>query len=551
MTAAALAFISEPGAYTHRRTTKETLKVKITAEEKQRIINASRDAKAGELFNLDALQSGFAPVFIVRDIITAKLLASFGYEAIGLEDPVNTKDLNKAISDSKPQSVIVSLPWEDGFTDAAEEIGAELKKRKILHAITDAESGGSIDAETVDPEAFAEAAIDELNGAFFRRKNVFNVFSRVTDFFDEIQSADKYPAIKTGFDCFDGTIGGGLYPGLYAIAGEPGAGKTSFVLQIADNIAKTGKAVFIYAAEMSYFELNAKSVSRLTFEKSKNPDPELRKKIKAAGISAEDLAKTTHDILDGTRHKRFSDLEQDVISSCVFEHAESKGLYVIECFDNTTAEDIRKDVEEWKAKNGTAPVVIVDYLQILAPINDRGTDKQNADAAVRVFKSIARECKTPVLCISSLNRSSYDEDNEDGFKDSGGIEYTADITMRLTLPEVFAAGAGKNKDEKAQARKAAKRAEMQKPSRRVGLMIMKSRFENPFQYAEFDFYAKYNCFVPRQNENENENENGIRNMNAEEEEICQEHFAEWEKDDMKDDILSDLRKAQKAAGKAK
>ena len=71
---------------------------------------------------------------------------------------------------------------------------------------------------------------------------------------------------------------------------------------------------------------------------------------------------------------------------------------------------------------GKTPLVIVDYLQIVAPYNERATDKQNMDKAVLELKRISRDFKLPVIAVSSLNRMSYGQRiSMEAFKESGAI----------------------------------------------------------------------------------------------------------------------------------
>ena len=59
-------------------------------------------------------------------------------------------------------------------------------------------------------------------------------------------------------------------------------------------------------------------------------------------------------------------------------------------------------------------------------------DKANVDEAVSQLKNIVMENHIPVLVISSLNRNSYDRKiSMRSFKESGLIEYTADVLMGL------------------------------------------------------------------------------------------------------------------------
>ena len=54
-------------------------------------------------------------------------------------------------------------------------------------------------------------------------------------------------------------------------------------------------------------------------------------------------------------------------------------LFIFEGVGNIDAAAIEKLVAEHKKIMGRAPVVIVDYLQIIAPADVRATDKANTD----------------------------------------------------------------------------------------------------------------------------------------------------------------------------
>ena len=134
----------------------------------------------------------------------------------------------------------------------------------------------------------------------------------------------------------------------------------------------------------------------------------------------------------------------------------AQNIFIEEAIDRITTEQIKAKVEEHYKARKKAPVVIVDYLQIIKGANERGTDKQNTDAAILDLKHISRDYNTPVIVISSFNRDNYDNTaNMAAFKESGGIEYSAD-----TLIGIQYRGQGeKNFNEENEASKIHQRAE--------------------------------------------------------------------------------------------
>ena len=198
-------------------------------------------------------------------------------------------------------------------------------------------------------------------------------------------------------------------------------GKTTFCLQIADQIAQSGQDVLIFSLEMARDELIAKSVSRLT----------LLEDMRQNGSTAH--AKTTRGIMTGTRYADYSQTEKSLIQASVTAYGNyAKNIYITEGMGNVGVEDIRDKVQKHIKITGKAPVVLIDYLQIIAPADMRATDKQNTDKAVLELKRLSRDYGIPVIGISSFNRDNYTAPvNLASFKESGAIEYSSDVLIGL------------------------------------------------------------------------------------------------------------------------
>lgn len=109
------------------------------------------------------------------------------------------------------------------------------------------------------------------------------------------------------------------------------------------------------------------------------------------------------------------------------------------------------------------------------------TDKQNLDRIVCSLKKLSREQELTILAIS-FNRENHNmEVSMSAFKESGGIDYSADVLIGLQ-----AKGAGKpdfNIDE-------AKRAN----PREIGLRILKNRSAAIPPPLPYRYYPAYSCF---------------------------------------------------------
>ena len=294
----------------------------------------------------------------------------------------------------------------------------------------------------------------------------------------EIAVNASTPAISTGFKLLDEALDGGLYEGLYIIGAISSLGKTTFILQVADQIAQRGHDVLIFSLEMSRYELMAKSISRLTLE---NCGGETSK------------AKTTRGILSGAKRKDYNNAEKELINQSIKDYAEySKYIYIHEAIGDIGVEDIRQEVQKHTSFTGNTPIVIIDYLQIIAPYDTRASDKQNTDKAVLDLKRLSRDKKIPVLAISSFNRDNYTAPvNLASFKESGAIEYSSDILLGLQLD-----GMDNLSQSESNRGKTIKQIEEWKKAdpRKAQLKILKNRNGKLGISLYYDYYPMFNIF---------------------------------------------------------
>ena len=286
---------------------------------------------------------------------------------------------------------------------------------------------------------------------------------------DKVEFA-KYKTRKTGFENLDKITN--LYPGLYVLGAISSLGKTTFACQLADQLTKAGEHVLFFSLEQSRFELVTKGLSRLT-----------------ASMNMKS-ALTAMEIREGKMTPELEAAEKEYI-----RFAEHEIIY--ECGFDTTVETILSNVKDYMTTNSEVkPVVIVDYLQIVRPVDNRQSTKDAVDNNVRAFKKLQTENDLVVLLISSLNRSNYLTPVDfESFKESGGIEYTADVIWGLQLSvmndEIF----DKEKSLKTKREKVVE-AKKAKP-REVELICLKNRYGVSSYKCKFDYYTQYDYFVPR------------------------------------------------------
>ena len=397
--------------------------------EEQKKYSKSKVGKV-RIFNSRALREAQKPIFIVEGEIDALSIIDVGGEAVALGSTANKRALIAMLENEKPaQPLIIAMDNDEAGSKANRELAEGLERLRIpfyrldiaqpykdaneaLNADRDAFRVAVEQAENIEAETL-EAEREQLR----REAAVYSL----PDFIKKIEQSKRASFIPTGFSSLDDLLDGGLYAGLYVVGAISSLGKTTFCLQIADQIAQSGQDVLIFSLEMARDELIAKSVSRLT----------LLEDMRQNGSTAH--AKTTRGIMTGTRYADYSQTEKSLIQDSVTAYGNyAKNIYITEGMGNVGVEDIRDKVQKHIKITGKAPVVLIDYLQIIAPADMRATDKQNTDKAVLELKRLSRDYGIPVIGISSFNRDNYTAPvNLASFKESGAIEYSSDVLIGL------------------------------------------------------------------------------------------------------------------------
>lgn len=300
-------------------------------------------------------------------------------------------------------------------------------------------------------------------------------------FITDILSNPAIPYISSGFKPLDELLEGGFYPGLYILGAESSVGKSTYALQIADNIAAQGTDVIYFSLEMSRKSLTAKSISRETFIRANE-----------YGI-AYNNAKTSKGISDGSRYANYNKTEISLIQGAESNYLKyADKVYIIEASGNKGTEDIRETIDKHIKITGNKPFVVIDYMQLLAAYSGNASDKQAIDKAVAELKGISRDFDIVVLAISSFNRANYGKSASMGsFKESGGVEYTGDCLLALEYADL--------KDDRKKPEdiitEAYKNAKDNRPVQ-IRVKLLKQREGGRGGDYITNFYMPFNFFIP-------------------------------------------------------
>ncbi|MBR3046027.1 MAG: toprim domain-containing protein [Oscillospiraceae bacterium] len=450
-----------------------------------------QNAGTEPIYHKDALYQNRYPCFVCESPIDAISIMSAGdFQAVAVGG-TGSRKLIQQFEQKKPLCpLILSFDADDAGRKASAVLADELRKLGIPFTEADYDLTAFAEDLRKDPNdffrsdaaAFARQLAQNADAVMrsvhadrdeSRRSNETCTGAfRLAGFLDSIHGAKAQEAIATGFADLDKALDGGLFAGLYILGAVSSLGKTTFLLQMADQIAAGGTDVLYFSLEMSANELIAKSVSRQTYQ--------------LCGGDVK-MAKTVRGITTKSRYPGYSGAEWKLIDQAVLAYQKyADKLYYYEGIGDLGVREIRQKTEEHMRLTGRTPVVMIDYLQIMAPYDMRASDKQNTDKAILELKRMSRDCGLPVFVISSLNRESYSigEIEMRAFKESGAIEYGSDVLMGLQVQGM---------DEKQDNQKKIAQ-EKQHAIRNVEVKILKNRNGQTGDKIGLRYYALFNCF---------------------------------------------------------
>ena len=284
----------------------------------------------------------------------------------------------------------------------------------------------------------------------------------------DIADFSKCKDRKTGYSNLDAL--NGLYNGLYVIGAVSSLGKTSFTYQLGDQLAKAGETVLYFSLEQSRLELVTKSISRILAQNDFSH------------------AVTSLDIRKGYK--------SPAINKALEEYKTyADNMHIVECNFKANIEFIKDYVNRFISVKGIKPVIIIDYLQIIPPSRIGETTKDAVDNNVRALKKMQSDNDLLVFVISSINRTNYLSPIDfESFKESGGIEYTADVIWGLQLEVLYTELFTKDK-QIIKKRQAVKEAKMETP-RKLVLECLKNRYGKSNYSVGFSYYSAYDLFIP-------------------------------------------------------
>lgn len=213
----------------------------------------------------------------------------------------------------------------------------------------------------------------------------------------------EIPGVSCGLKDLDRQLGGLRSENLIILAGRPGMGKTALAMRCAVAVAQAGHGVLVFSLEMSRQQLMLRALCSEARVDSR--------RVETGKITGEEKARLDKAI--------------NALYTLPMEFDDRGGVSVLE---------LRSQARRISRRMPLG-LIVVDYLQLLAPLDARAMPVHQVAQNTALLKALAKEMKIPVIVLSQLNRGVEARQDKrplmSDLRDSGAIEQDADSIVLL------------------------------------------------------------------------------------------------------------------------
>lgn len=222
---------------------------------------------------------------------------------------------------------------------------------------------------------------------------------------------DGMEGVSTGWPSLD-RLTRGLEPSsLVILAARPSMGKTTFGIQMAQQVAKAAdKPVVVFSLEMGIEALALRMIASLGRIE--------HDKVRACQMEGDEWDRMTAATQKMSALKLFFD--------------DQSGL---------TVRDITVRCQRLAREHGGLSLIVIDYLGLIAFAGRVESQNLGIGQITAALKGLAKTLKVPVVLLSQLNRNLEQRPNKRpilaDLRDSGSIEQDADLVAFIYRDEVY------------------------------------------------------------------------------------------------------------------
>lgn len=332
----------------------------------------------------------------------------------------NKNSLNKVGGKNYLIELATSTPTAANLEAYAEIIRQRSISRKLMQANSEIgeliNNPQGLDGESLLDEAERRifALNDEASKSDSSLSSMKDLIPRTIDRLHELSNKrDGLIGSSTGFKDIDKKLQGLQKGDLVVVAGRPSMGKTSFAMNIAENVLldeESKGAVLIFSLEMPGESLTTRMLSGMSKLDQQN--------VRSGMLKDQELRELLSE------GEKLKNMPLWIDDSSILSPME-----------------LRAKARRLKRQEGELSLIVVDYLQLMQlPLSVENRVNQISEIS-RSLKSLAKELDVPVIALSQLNRAVEQRPNKRpimaDLRDSGAIEQDADVILFIYRDEVY------------------------------------------------------------------------------------------------------------------
>jgi len=346
---------------------------------------------------------------LIFECINELILENKPVDLVSVTDKLNTKNKYNNTEDIRYLSdMTMIVPTVENLTSYIEII----KEKSILRQL--ANSSNDIIRQVYDSEQSVDSILSKAGDMIYDiatsenandlehiRKPLMESYLIMAN---QAENRGQLLGVAGGFPKFDAMLSGFQKNQLIVIAGRPGMGKTSFGLNIIQNVALAeNQPVAVFSLEMSKEQLTTRMMcaeARVDSQKAR------------------------------TGHLTVNDFEKLANAS---EKLSKANIYIDDSPGINMTEILAK-LRRMKMEHGLS-LVMIDYLQLMHSAKKTENRQQEVSNITRSVKLLAKEIDVPVLLLSQLSRASEKRGKDEhlpvlsDLRESGSIEQDADVVI--------------------------------------------------------------------------------------------------------------------------
>lgn len=393
--------------------------------------------------------------------------------------PIDEEFLKKELSskqkfDERVMVEILTTNPISNTTAYVQEIKDKAIKRHLLTLTTE------IKRVTLEEDLCGADVVDLVEKKLYE----ITQSSQATDFKDAALITDKTMAyieemkargdailvgVDTGYAELNKMTTGFGKGDLVIIAARPAMGKTSFALNMVQNLLDKGKGVAFFSLEMPAEQLMLRLLSVQTSIQLQ--------RLRVGDMTPEEY-KRLNDAVDKMRHTKLF----------VDDHG------------SVNINQLRSKLRKLKSRHPEIELAVIDYLQIMNGTGGKDRHLEVSEMS-RGLKMLARELEIPIVALSQLNRGLESRSDKrpmlSDIRESGSIEQDADIILFVYRNDVYLYKEEKEREKEAIANgKEFISKYVEKEEEEAEIIIGKQR-NGPTGHVKLMFQKKFTRFIDK------------------------------------------------------